>query len=413
MSGKDSSKQPCQQIDILSFSQIQRDARVLRQMEYLAQHFQVTAVGYGHQDPDHPSGVRLLTVDTPTGLGLGRKLRTLVYQPLGKVLPKQAYEAWFWSKKDHLQALEYLLDSRGQAIHANDWDALPVAVRAAASTGALVVLDLHEYSPLQYENRWTRRNLFNPMIDYFLKTYASRAAQILTVNEMIAEKYAQVYGFRPVTILNAPKLESEVAFRATHENHIRLIHHGVATPDRRLDLMIQALARTGPRFSLYFMLVEAIPGYLAQLRSLVQEIAPGRVYFLPPVKPWEIVRRISEFDMGFFLLPFTSFSYKAALPNKFFDFVAAGLAVCTGPSPEMARLSQQYGFGLVSPSFDPGETARLLDSLSASQVDEMKKKALAARAQLNAGVEMGKLVQLYQRLLAPSMPEVESSPQNG
>jgi hypothetical protein len=406
-------EQPYKKIDILSFSMIQRDARVLRQMEYLSRQFEVTAVGYGCLDPEYPTGARLMSVNAPTGMGLGRKLRTLVYQPLGRIFPRQAYEAWFWSKKDHQEALKTLLASRGQAIHANDWDALPVAVRAAESSGAKIVLDLHEYSPLQYENRWVRRNLFNPMIDYFLRTYAGRAALTITVNEMIAEKYAQVYGFRPVTIMNAPKLESEVELTPTQEDHIRLIHHGVAAPDRRLDLMVKALALTGPRFSLHFMLVETIPGYLARLRSLAQEIAPGRVFFLPPVKPWEIVRRISEFDIGFFLLPYTSFSYQAALPNKFFDFIAAGLAVCTGPSPEMARLSEQYGFGLASRSFDPAETARLLDGLKASQIDEMKKKALGARLKLNAEVEMEKLVQLYTQLLDPSSPGPKGSYQDG
>ena len=121
-------------------------------------------------------------------------------------------------------------------IHANDWDALPVAVKAAETTGAQIVLDLHEYSPLQYENRWKRRILFNPMIDYFLKTYARRAAITITVNEMIAEKYAQEYGFHPQTILNTPKPENGIQFRPTNKDHIHLIHHGAASPDRRLGL---------------------------------------------------------------------------------------------------------------------------------------------------------------------------------
>jgi hypothetical protein len=38
---------------------------------------------------------------------------------------------WYWSKKPYQQALEYVLQSRCDAILANDWDSLPVAVKAA------------------------------------------------------------------------------------------------------------------------------------------------------------------------------------------------------------------------------------------------------------------------------------------
>jgi glycosyltransferase involved in cell wall biosynthesis len=397
------------QIDILSFSLLQRDARVLRQVEYLSRQFSVTAIGYGTMDSDYLIGARVLPVEPPSGLGLLRKLRTLSYQPLGRLLPKWAYERWFWTKSDHLQALKQLLISRGDAIHANDWDALPVAVKAAEVTGAQIILDLHEYSPLQYENHWKRRNLFNPMIDYFLKTYHKCTVKTITVNEMIAQKYAQEYGFHPITILNAPKLENGITFRPTDSKHVRLIHHGVASPDRRLDLMIKTIAQTESRYSLHLMLVETIPGYLSKMRKLAQQIAPSKVIFSPPVNPREIVKRIAEFDIGFYLLPYASFNNKAALPNKFFDFIAAGLAVCVGPSPEMARLTQQFGFGIVADSFDPGEAAKLLNNLSTEQIDEMKKKALRASTQLNADVEMTKLTQVYLDILKASsntMPSV-------
>jgi len=90
------------QIDILSFSLLQRDARVLRQVEYLSRQFSVNVVSYGTMDLESRSGVRLLPVEPPAGLGLMRKLRTLIYQPLGRILPKWAYERWFWTKTDHL-----------------------------------------------------------------------------------------------------------------------------------------------------------------------------------------------------------------------------------------------------------------------------------------------------------------------
>ena len=80
--------------------------------------------------------------------------------------------------------------------------------------------------------------------------------------------------------------------------------------------------------------------------------------------------------------------------------VAAGLAVCAGPSPEMVRLISEYGFGVVAPSFNPSEIAAELNRLTAKDISMMKFKALEARTVLNAEVEMGKLLSLYEQLFA-------------
>jgi hypothetical protein len=80
--------------------------------------------------------------------------------------------------------------------------------------------------------------------------------------------------------------------------------------------------------------------------------------------------------------------------------VAAGLAVCIGPSPEMAKITRQYGLGAVAGSFDPAEAAAILNSLSVEEIDRMKQHAVAARSVLNAETEMQKLLQLYAGLLA-------------
>jgi glycosyltransferase involved in cell wall biosynthesis len=92
-------------------------------------------------------------------------------------------------------------------------------------------------------------------------------------------------------------------------------------------------------------------------------------------------------------------SYKYAMPNKFFESVAAGLAIVTGPSPEMARLTQKYGFGVVAPGFETCDLANVLNGLNHEQINDMKLRALAASEVLNADVEMGKLLNIYRRLI--------------
>jgi len=88
-----------------------------------------------------------------------------------------------------------------------------------------------------------------------------------------------------------------------------------------------------------------------------------------------------------------------ALPNKFFEFISAGLAVCIGPSPAMAQVIREFGAGKVSETFNPQDFGAMLSSLSSDDIDKMKRNSIRARENLNADVEMKKLLDLYQTLV--------------
>ena len=383
-------------VTTLSLSPIHRDARVQRQAIYLAKEYTVTVIGYGELGVEIEN-VHFLPIPSPNrtimrGLKIG-------YLPAGRIFGGTAYEGLFWRESEHRAALELLIQSNTELIHANDWDTLPIAVRAAEKTGAKILLDLHEYSPLLRDNRRYWKLFYAPMIDYFLRKYASLASASITVNETIAEKYAQEYGFKPGVVMNVPALNSRSVFKPTDPESIHLVHHGAAIRDRELDRMVRVAAGTDPRYKLHFMLVDRDPGYIDELQELARSIAPDRVFFDPPVAPAEIVNRISAYDIGLYILPPLNFNYSAASPNKFFDFVAAGLAVCIGPSPEMSRLVGQFDFGVVARSFEAQDASELLNDLNPEDIDRMKQNALKASDRLNADVEMDKLLKIYAQLL--------------
>ena len=386
-------------VAILSFTCIHMDARVLRQVRYLSAHYPVAVVGYGQLDPITAGSASMLPMPLPGGSSWTRKARTILLLPLGRAIGASAYDTWYWGRREHRLAFDLLRGSGASIIHANDWDALPAAVRAAEATGAHVVFDAHEYSPLEREEQRRWRLLYKPMIHFFLVRYASTCAASVTVSDTIAARYGQEYGFHPIVVRNIPETAMAPAYRPVDPGQIRLVHHGNAMRNRHLELLIETVARADPRYTLHFMLIESSPGYLAELQALAQSLAPGRVLFHPPVPPSEVVARLAEFDMGIYLLPFTNFNNTSALPNKLFDFIAAGLAVCIGPSPEMAQVTRQYDLGAVAESFDPADAAAILNGLSVEEIDRMKQHAIAARSALNADAEMQKLTQLYTRLV--------------
>ncbi len=328
-----------------------------------------------------------------------QRVRHFSWRLLGRMLGGSIYERWYWYQAEHRQAYAALCKTKSKLIHANDWLALPAAIRAAKFLSAKVLLDLHEYAPLEMEQQRGWHTFNQPMIDYFLHQYANRSDEVITVCQSIADRYAATYGFQPSVIMNAPAWESGIDFRPADPRCVRLIHHGGSMRTRRLELMIDTVRLADTRYELHFMLV-GDETYEADLKAYAQRVAPGRVFFHPPVTPEKIVRSIAAFDIGIFVLPFFNYNWQVALPNKFFDFINAGLAVTIGPSPEMARLVHQYGFGMVAPSFEPAQVAATLNNLTATELDAMKQRALSARTMLNADVEMEKLLSIYKRLLA-------------
>ncbi len=385
-------------ICIISFSPIYRDTRVLRQIKYLSNHYDLNVIGYGepHSCLEYIKNINWHFVEIPK-LSYVEKFIEVMFLTLAG-LRASFYNYWYWRKRNHRVALKMAISSKCDAYHANDWEALPVAAEAAKRNNARIVFDAHEYAPLEFENRLYWKVLFRPAIIYFMKKYTSQIKVSLTVAPLISERYKREFGLDAIVVLNAPE-KVTIPDRALDFNDIRLIHHGGAIRDRRLESMIETLTLCERRFSLHFMLTNNDVNYLNYLKKLARKMLPSRVIFHEPVPSEEIVKRISEYDIGFCLIAPTNYNYFVSLPNKFFDYIMAGLAVCIGPSPSMGEVVRKYGCGCIASSFDPTGLAEVLNRLTAEDLKKMRLASRKAAEEINAQKEMNKLVDLYDQLL--------------
>jgi glycosyltransferase involved in cell wall biosynthesis len=254
-------------------------------------------------------------------------------------------------------------------------------------------LDIHESYDAWYGglNKRSIQNIFNK---YSTKVHAST-----TVVNALAHQHKK-FGFDPIVVRNIPNFNSEIInIKKTDPNKICLVSHGPASQARRTDLLIQSLALSDKQYELHLIITNHRSAYSEKLRKLAKAIAPNRVFFHHPCSPSEIVDKISMYDVGFYPLYPTNYNNLIALPNKFFEFIAAGLAVCIGPSPSMAEIIEQYNCGLIVPSFEPELFAETLNNTSAKKWDDLKMASFQARNDLNADVEMGKLLNIFNDLL--------------
>lgn len=415
-------------ICIISFSPIYRDARVLRQIRYLSKNYNLTVIGFGPPSPEfmNKEHIKWISIgpvistninkerkagespQSESERGSQRRLLHSFFRAsklflscfvalIGRLHPF-FYEVWYWRSGHYIQALQCALEVNCHAFHANDLIALPVAAEAAKKKGAKLIFDAHEYAPLELENRRYWRLFFRPIMIYFLKKYSASIDASITVAPLISRRYKKEFGLDPIVVLNVPE-RIDLPEKKFESKDIRLVHHGGAIRDRGLERMIEALSFCGERFTLHFLLIDTDRSYMEYLKKTANKLAPSRVTFHDPVTPEKIVQRISEYDMGFYLLEPNSYNNKVALPNKFFDFIVAGLAVCIGPSPSMVEMVREYGFGCVASSFDPHDVAHLLNGLTSDHLKNMYLASREASWKINAEREMTKLLELYDRLL--------------
>jgi glycosyltransferase involved in cell wall biosynthesis len=370
-------------ICIISLSIISRDGRVLRQIEYLSRQYHIHVIGYGAPPQKYEVLPNITWHKLPIEsfgfpLSITRSFARLVLAPFFPRLHP---------------AFRIASQLRCNAYHANNWDALAFAAEAAKLNGSKLILDIHELYDTWF---W---GWITPVTKYVFRKYSSYVDFSTTLGEGIAETHRK-FGLDPVIVMNTPdKADFKSSYRETENDRIRLIHHGAASSTRSSDLMIKVVAQSDLRYELHLMFINYEHKYVNSLMRLANELAPGRVIFHPPVAPFDIVREIAQYDVGLFPLPPSSYNdHVTALPNKLFEFIVAGLAVCIGPSPSMSAIVDQYHCGVIAPSFDPQEIANVLDTTSAEQWNEMRKASLRAAKVLNAENEMGKVLDLYRKL---------------
>ena len=194
---------------------------------------------------------------------------------------------------------------------------------------------------------------------------------MITVCQGIADAYQRDTGIKPIVITNAPDFEDiEPSLSQGKEEMIRLVHHGVTSPSRKIEKLIKMMDYLDERFELNLILLDTNPNYLKQLRHLAE--GKPAIHFWPPVPMRSISKHLNQYDIGIYLLEPVNFNFLYSLPNKFFEFIQARLAIAIGPSPEMARLVKDHDLGVVAEDFSPRTLGRCLKSLNREKINYYK-----------------------------------------
>lgn len=353
---------------IISFSPITRDARVLKQIRHFSSQYRVITCGYG---PAPESVAEHISI--PENLLSWRlnKLHTIIRQ----------YERTYW----HQEVVEYCTEALA-AVHpdiiiANDVESVPLALSLVPADR--IHADLHEYSPRQKEDirRW--RYFVAPYFRYLTKHYVTQVPSVTTVCEGLANEYRKDFGIDADIVTNASPYHSLSPQPTAPGSPLRVVHSGAAMPEREIEVMIEAASRVpGITFDLY--LTHNSPSYVKELRELATATGNGHIRILDPVPYDELIATLNRYDIGFYSIPPVSFNQKHSLPNKFFDFIQARLALAIGPSIEMSSIVESKNLGNVAESFDASSLSAMLKRFTHETVTEFKSASHANARDLSA-----------------------------
>lgn len=260
---------------------------------------------------------------------------------------------------------EAALSHPARLYHASDLYVLRALAGASRAGRARLTYDARElYTHVaSVEGRpWVRR-----FWTAFEKGPIRRADVVFTVSDAIADRLASIYGIRrPMVQWNAPVAGPEppddYLRRATGigDDTFLFVHLGQMRAGRGGEAIIRA-SRDLQRVAVVFL------GYGPEqdrLKGLALDLG-APVHFVDPVEPHRIRAVLGGADAGITLLEDSCLNHRFALPNKLFDYLAAGLPVLASPLPEISRIVSLHSVGLVADPRDErglAETMRIMAS---------------------------------------------------
>jgi len=235
-----------------------------------------------------------------------------------------------------------------------------------ARTGARIIYDAHDfYRGIEPPERQFAfdRNRVRPFFDVLEARLVAAADATVTVSDGISALMERTFGRRPIVLRNyhderldqAVESDLRKSLLLTPGNRLCVVV-GNRKPGMAVDTAVDALAMLPARFHLAFV----GRGYEADSERFRRHSAASRVHFGRHVAPNQVVPFIRTAELGLVIYEPYSANYRYALPNGFFQVIAAGLPLVRAALPEMEAAIGRHPVGAHLDRLDPPSLAAVI-----------------------------------------------------
>lgn len=304
-----------------------------------------------------------------------------------------------------------LVRLRPDALHAHDSNALvPVAI-AAARLRVPYVYDAHElwlHRPRRGRSRLYEA-LFSAWYRVIQRVTVPRSAAQITVSAPIAEHLARQYRLRAVRLVpnypDAPSHElgpmsiRSLAPEAVAPGAPIVLHLGGVMAARGIEELVDAIVDCAPAHLVLLGSGEHWP--LVARRASARGVV-DRVHLLGPVPSAEVIAYAASADIGVQATVPIGLNNRYSLPNKLFQYMAAGLPVVASDFPQIREIVAGARCGLTVDTTRPAAIAAALRQLleDPDEARAMGERGRAAvRERYNWSVAEAALLEVYRTLI--------------
>lgn len=212
-----------------------------------------------------------------------------------------------------------------------------------------------------------------------------------TVSEGIAEEFNRRYSVHYQVVRNLPELKPILQ---KERNRTTIIYQGAVNEGRGFEKLIPAMKWIHGK-----LIICGEGNFMNQLKELIRKNAVHEkvvlMGMLPPDKLWEEACRSY---IGIHVPEKEGLNQLLALPNKFFDYIHAGLPQVTVNYPEYKKINDQFKIAVLLDDISPESIAESVNNLMENDVlyNELQQNCLVAREELNWDQEKKKLIDFYQ-----------------
>ena len=371
-------------IGIISFSEIEKDSRVKRQLSALEDKYEIFFFGYGKS--------------------ISKKINHFSLKEKNNYFYKVFYCLLLLCKRfklytsirfNYTQIMRIIERNNIEVLILNDSTSWPIL--GFFKSPQYCVIDAHEYTPEELTD--------NILWEIFYKEYKLWCSKFVKyggvhfcVEKNLCKKWTKFSGKEFIELRNSsnyfniPKDKRKI-FKS---DSLKYIHHGLATPSRKIENMIFATKKAGKKYRGNFFLTGKNREYINYLKEIGHK---NHCEIFDPINEDQLILKGTKYDFALISIFPNNTNYKYCLPNKFFQFIQSRLPIISGPTPSISFLIKKYNIGIVAESFSPKDLGEAMKKLNYKNINLFKTNCDFAAKELCWDIDKKILTDKIKRLI--------------
>lgn len=290
--------------------------------------------------------------------------------------------------------------------HFHDPELLPVGVLLRIFTRKPVIFDVHEHYPnaimsKKYLKKWIKHPV-RVVYELIEKISLPILSGVIYTTEEVGERYQR---YTSCKIENYPLPDMFPPIKSGYKEEDYILYLGGITPIRGIEELVVGFAHAAklkPEAKLVFVGSFESTAFEKKIHELVFENGlEDKVVFKGKVPFEKIEEHLAKASIG--IIPYLPVpNHLVCLPNKLFEYMAAGVAVIASDFPHYRKVVESSNSGLMINPERPQSIAKAIltlleDPEQVRELGESGKEAFAEK--YNWDIEEKKLLAFYKKLL--------------